>query len=167
MSIIHDSRSRRRTKAGVSIGIAGVLTMLLANTVLGTGPVGTSGAPTTLANAIIQNTVNIDANGTHFKTKDQVRVIHQQRTADPGWSSGWHQHTGPVIVTVLSGTFTFYDANCGVTPVTVGQGYIESTGEPILVRNESTTASVTWMTTQIIPVDGSTRVDVPGRCGLL
>ena len=167
MGIVHGSRSRRRTKAGASIGIAGVLTMLLANTVLGTGPVGTAGAPTTLADATIQNTVNIDANGTHLKTKDQVRVLHQQRTADPGWSSGWHHHTGPVIVTVVSGTFTFYDANCGATPVSAGQGYIESTDEPVLARNESTTASVTWITTQIIPIGGSTRVDEPGRCGLL
>lgn len=167
MARIHDTRSRRPIRAVASVGIAGVLTMLVASTVLGTAPVGTAGAPTTLANVIVQNTVNIDANGTHFKTKDQVQVIHQQRTADAGWSSGWHEHTGPVIITVLSGTFTFYDANCGSTPVTVGQGYIESTGEPILVRNESTTASVTWITTQIIPVGGLTRVDVPGRCGLL
>jgi hypothetical protein len=160
------TRSSRRVKAGASIGIAGLLTLLLANTVLGTAPVGTAGAPTTLANVIVQNTVNIDGEGTHFKTKDQVRVLHQQRTADAGWSSGWHEHTGPVILTILSGTFTFYDANCGRTTVTAGQGYIESTAEPVLARNESTTDSVTWMTTQIIPVDGALRVDVPGRCGL-
>lgn len=167
MASIQNTRSRRRLQAGASVGIAGVLTMLVANTVLGTGAVVAASVPVTLANVIVQNTVNIDANGTHFKTKDQVQVIHQQRTADAGWSSGWHHHIGPVIITVLSGTFTFYDANCGGTPVTTGQGYIESTDEPVLARNESTTASVTWITTQIIPVGGLTRVDEPGRCGLL
>jgi hypothetical protein len=81
-------------------------------------------------------------------------------------------HTGPIIIKVTAGELTFYDragvvgSGCRVTHVSAGQGCFETSGEPILARNEGT-VEADWITTQIIPVGASQRVDVtPGFCGV-
>src|SRR5439155_14221647 len=46
----------------------------------------------------------------------------------PRASTGWHTHPGPVLITVLQGTVTFYeydDPTCTPKVVTVGQGYVD------------------------------------------
>ena len=109
--------------------------------------------------------------------------------AGPGFSAGWHRHTGPVIIALTKGSLTFYDRagradsevdregdreggkGCKVTQVTAPGGYIETAGQPIQVYN-TTPAGVNngtaeWVTTQIIPPGALTRIDVtPGFCGV-
>ncbi len=130
-----------------------------------TSPSGTASS-TTLADGNTVNTVNINVDPIKLRTKDSVEVFQVSNTADPGWTSGWHKHTGPVIVNVTAGALTFYEADCTVTTVTAPGAFIETTGHPIVARNEGSVAAA-WITTQIIPVGASHRVDVtPGFCGV-
>ena len=149
----------------LTVGVAAALTMVLgavsvayANHV----PVTTTCASTgTLADGTTVNTVNINVDPTKLRTKDAVEVLHICNAGAPGFTSGWHYHTGPVIVNVTAGELTFYAPdNCAVTTVTAGHAYIETTGAPILARNESQTDTATWITTQIIPVGAPTKVDL-------
>jgi len=146
----------------------------------GTPPAGVS-TKTTLADVTVIDTVKADVPPLiKFRTTDPVEVAQFSNTAQPAdpsigqaaFSSGWHMHTGPIIIAVTAGELTFYDragavgSGCRVTHVSAGQGYFETPGEPILARNEGT-VEADWTTTQIIPVGGSQRVDVtPGFCGV-
>jgi hypothetical protein len=114
------------------------------------------------------NTVNINVDPTKLRTKEAVEVVQICNVGAPGFSSTWHHHAGPVIVNVTSGTLTFYSpTNCAGTSVAAGQAYIETTGDPILARNDSGTTTATWITTQVIPVGAELLYpETSGFCGL-
>ncbi len=129
------------------------------------GPPGQS-TSSVLADGTFVNTVNVNSDPIKLRTKDNVEVFQVSQTANSGWTSGWHEHTGPVLVNVTSGSLTFYASDCAVTTVSAGHGYIESPGDPILARNEGSSTAA-WITTQIIPVGASRRIDkTPGLCGV-
>ena len=121
-----------------------------------------------MADGTTVNTVNVNVDPTKLRTKDPVEAVQACNVGGPGWSSGWHHHAGPVIVNVTSGALTFYSpTSCSGTKVRAGQAYIETAGNPILDRNESVTKSVTWTTTQIIPVGAELYYAEPsGYCGV-
>jgi hypothetical protein len=159
---------RRAVVAGVAAAVAVVGTIGIAQ---GTPPAGTS-TKTTLADVVTQNTVNAHADPIKLRTTAHVEVAQFANTGQPGFSSGWHAHTGPVVITVTAGSLTFYDragandSGCRVTVVSAGQGYIETPNQPILARNEGS-VETDWITTQIIPVGASQRIDVAsGYCGV-
>jgi quercetin dioxygenase-like cupin family protein len=145
----------------------------LAASTIGSGvafatPAGPPGSSTTvvLADGTFVNTINVNTDPIKLRTKGEVEVFQVSSTAQAGFTSGWHQHTGPILVNITAGSLTFYAADCAVTTVTAGHGYIETPYEPILVRNEGSVTAA-WITTQIIPQGASRRVDVtPGRCGV-
>ena len=59
--------------------------------------------------------------------------------AVPVPTTGWHQHPGPIFVTVTQGTLTYYeldDPTCTPHVVTAGHGFVD-TGNGHVVRNES------------------------------
>lgn len=89
------------------------------------------------------------------------------RTFDylPGSTTGWHTHPGPVFISVISGTVTFYeldDPTCIPRVVTAGHGYVD-TGHGHIGRNE-TGLPAKDVTISIVPV-GEThlRQDVQGQ----
>lgn len=54
-------------------------------------------------------------------------------------STGWHTHPGPVFITVVQGTLTFYeydDPTCTPKVVTAGHGYVD-TGHGHMAVNET------------------------------
>jgi hypothetical protein len=167
----------RRKLALIAAGLATAISGLgVAAVALGTPGTGSVSA-TTLADVTAVNTVNMNVNRIKFRTKDPVRVVHIKNTGGPGFSSGWHSHTGPVVIAVTAGSLTFYDRadrggdECRVTTVTAPGGYIETAGEPIQVLNTTpgnvNSGTAEWITTQIIPPGASTREDVtPGFCGV-
>ena len=73
------------------------------------------------------------------KAKDPLDVVVRSHDYVAGGSTGWHKHPGPVFITVVQGTLTFYeydDPTCTPTVVSAGQGYVD-TGRGHLGRNET------------------------------
>ena len=131
-------------------------------------PAGPPGGNTSvvLADGTTVNEVNIHTEDFRLRTEENLEVFQVSQTAISGWTSGWHEHTGPVFVNITAGAMTFYDAKCKVTTVTAGHGYIESPSSPILARNEGNVQAA-WITTQVIPAGASRRIDHPtALCGV-
>jgi hypothetical protein len=169
--------TRRKARLLVLAGV--LMTALIAvGIAVATAPVGTA-TTSTLADGSTVNAINAHVTGLKLQTKGSIEVFQTTSTAQPGFSSGWHQHTGPVIVNVTAGSLTFYqpamsgnhvkrgngDNACTKTVVSAGQAFIEEPGRPIVARNEGSTAA-TWATTQLIPVGASHREDVAAFCGV-
>ena len=77
--------------------------------------------------------LNFDA-----KTKTSVDIVVRTHDYAPGGSTGWHTHPGPVFITVLQGSVTFYerdDPTCTPKVVYAGEGYVD-TGHGHYGRNE-------------------------------
>jgi quercetin dioxygenase-like cupin family protein len=73
------------------------------------------------------------------KAKDPMDLVVRQHDYDPGSSTGWHQHPGPVFITVTKGTLTYYeydDPNCTRHDVHAGQAFVDD-GHGHIVRNET------------------------------
>ena len=102
-----------------------------------------------------------------INAKDPTDVAIQQLNYQPGGTSGWHSHPGPVLLQVTSGTVTFYEGRGPCTPVTrtVGQLFIETGEHAHLGRNEGSTPA-TAIAVVFAPVGSVLRVDerAPGNC---
>ena len=99
---------------------------------------------------------------------DQARVEGRDRLRDghpgdrPAGVVRWHSHPGVVIVSVVSGSLTFYDKHCHATVHAAGSAFVESGNDPGLVRNFSDTTPATVNATYIVPAgtpNTSLRVD--------
>jgi quercetin dioxygenase-like cupin family protein len=79
-----------------------------------------------------------------LKTKGAIEVAQQRIVAVPGATFGWHSHPGPTIVTVLSGTLTFYHAENCTEAIEYGPGesFSNLPDEIHLARNEGDTELV-------------------------
>jgi hypothetical protein len=94
-----------------------------------------------------------------------IDVVVQKHDFAAGGSTGWHQHPGPVFITVTQGQLTFYERNdptCTPHVYSAGQGFVD-TGDGHIGRNE-TTAPASDVTVAIAPVGGAfrTELDAPG-----
>jgi hypothetical protein len=87
----------------------------------------------------------------------------------PGGHSGWHTHPGPSLVSVKSGTATYYDGDdprCTPHIIKQGEGFVDPGGGHLhLVRNE-TAENLELVAFQMIPLGAMRRIDVahPGNC---
>jgi quercetin dioxygenase-like cupin family protein len=94
-----------------------------------------------------------------------IDLVVQKHDYLPGASTGWHQHPGPVFITVTQGQLTFYEYNdptCTPHVYSAGQGFVD-TGDGHIGRNE-TNASAQDVVVAIAPVGGAfrTELDAPG-----
>lgn len=91
-----------------------------------------------------------------------VDVVVQRHDYAPGSSTGWHQHPGPIFITVTQGTLTFYeydDPTCTPHVYTAGQGFVD-TGDGHIGRNE-TTQPAADIAVAIAPVGTAFRAELP------
>jgi hypothetical protein len=98
-------------------------------------------------------------------------VATQAITFQPAGHSGWHSHPGPVFITVVSGTMTFYESGdpaCRPIVRTAGQGYLDTGEHAHLARNESGAPAVN-LVTYLAPPGAALRIDQPepGNCAFL
>ena len=94
-------------------------------------------------------------------TKGATDVAMQTITSPPGGSSGWHSHPGVVLVAVQSGTVTVYHADCNPTQYGPGQAFVEVGDHAVLVRNNTTSNAVLYVTL-IVPKSATLlRIDKP------
>jgi quercetin dioxygenase-like cupin family protein len=104
-----------------------------------------------------------------LKTHGESDVYIVENTVKPGGHSGWHTHPGPSLITVKSGTATFYDSDdptCTPHVYQAGTGVIDpGDGHVHLLRNEGNVDLVT-VTVQILPAGAPRRIDAPspGNC---
>ena len=98
-----ESLSRRRLTLLGGLAAATLVALAMVSVAYGTGPFGTA-TTTTLADGTSVNTINAHAGPIKLQTKESVEVFQTSSTAQPAWSSGWHVHTGPVLVNITAGT---------------------------------------------------------------
>ncbi len=73
------------------------------------------------------------------KAKSPIDVVVRRHDYAVGSTTGWHQHPGPVFITVTHGELTYYkynDRRCKPHVVSAGQGFVDN-GRGHIVRNES------------------------------
>jgi quercetin dioxygenase-like cupin family protein len=94
-------------------------------------------------------------------TKGATDVAMQTITSPPGGSSGWHSHPGVVLVAVQSGTVTLYDAHCNTTQYGPGEAFVEVGDHALLVRNNTTSNAVLYVTLIVPKSAPLLRIDKP------
>ena len=104
-----------------------------------------------------------------IKTSGTSDVYVVTNTVTPGGHSGWHTHPGPSLVSVKSGTATYYegdDPTCTPRVVKAGDGFVDHGGGHIhFIRNEGNVELV-LVAVQIVPAGAMRRIDAPapGNC---
>jgi quercetin dioxygenase-like cupin family protein len=143
-----------------SVALGLVLVAIVAGTALATGASGFHGTP--LARGTTAGPMQFNVGDIKFQTKNRVDVATSTVTFDPLGQSGWHSHPGVVLVTVTSGTVTFYQADCSFKVYPAGSSFVESNGATGLARNESGTATAVVYVTYIVPAGApALRIDQP------
>jgi hypothetical protein len=128
--------------------IATALVFVLAGTALATGALGFHG--TILARGTTPAAIQTNVGVIKFQTKGAIDIVTATVNLDPHASSGWHSHPGVVLVTVLSGTITFYDDTCVGVAHVAGTSFFETDGATGLAHNESD-APATIYVTYLVP----------------
>jgi quercetin dioxygenase-like cupin family protein len=101
--------------------------------------------------------------GVEVKSKREADLAIAKQVIEPGGSSGWHHHPAVSFFLVKSGSVTAYDKNCKKTVYKAGEGFIESSAHPGLVRNQGKAKAVVYAT-HIIPTkttEEGYRIDDP------
>jgi quercetin dioxygenase-like cupin family protein len=103
--------------------------------------------------------------GFKARAKAPLDFVVRKHDYNPGSTTGWHTHAGPVFVTVTQGTLTFYeygDRKCTPHVVSAGEGYVDH-GRGHIARNE-TDQPAQDVSVIIAPVAGAFRgeLDAPG-----
>ena len=103
-----------------------------------------------------------------LKSHDNTDIVVVRNVVAPGGHSGWHYHPGPVLVTVTTGTITFYmgdDPSCSPHVHPAGTTFFENGGMVGIARNEGT-VEATAVATFFVPAGSATRLDAPapGNC---
>jgi len=107
-----------------------------------------------------------------INTKGASHLYVLQNTVAPGGSFGWHSHTGPSLIIVMSGTATEYhgdDPTCTPHVHPAGTTFVDA-GEASghLVRNDGAVNLVVTVV-RLVPEGAVQRIDLPnpGYCPTL
>jgi quercetin dioxygenase-like cupin family protein len=144
--------------------LAVVIALALVGTALATTPSGiavTTFVRATLGSNKPHGDVNAHADHVRLHTKGATDVAMQTITSPPDASSGWHSHPGVALVAVQSGTVTFYDEHCKTTQYGPGQAFVEAGDAPQLVRNNTTSNAVLYVTFIVPKSATSLKIDKP------
>jgi quercetin dioxygenase-like cupin family protein len=100
--------------------------------------------------------------GAMIKTRGRSDVYVTHIKIEPGGHGGWHSHPGPSIITVKSGTASFYDECDNFTPhaYAAGTGFVEDAACVHLLANEDNVA-LEVVVVQIVPLGAPRRIDEP------
>ena len=137
----------RRAARGPLLAIG--LVVAFAGTALATASAGFSAQ--TLSRGALTTNVQANTGEIKLQTKGDVDFVTSAVTIAPNGSSGWHTHPGVVLVTVATGSLTFYDQNCNATVHPAGSAFFESGDDAGLVLNLSSTVTATVYATYIVP----------------
>jgi quercetin dioxygenase-like cupin family protein len=151
---------RKRT----ALLLAVVTALAVVGTALATLPSGIVVTPfvrATLDANKPHDVVRAYADHVKLQTRGATDVAMQTIMSPPGGSSGWHSHPGVVLVAVQSGTVTLYDAHCDTTEYGPGQAFVEAGDHALLVRNNTTSNAVLYVTLIVPKSAPLLRIDKP------
>jgi len=102
------------------------------------------------------------------EAKPALDIAVQRIVFQPGGQSGWHSHPGPVFISVVEGTMTFYeshDPDCAPVVRHAGEGFLDVGDHAHIARNE-TSEPATNVVTYFAPPGAALRIDQPnpGNC---
>jgi quercetin dioxygenase-like cupin family protein len=144
--------------AVTAVGLAaGVLT---ATHALATPPAGVH--PEMLGSGTTLTGFKIHVDGMKVSSEDPAGFTVEHLTFDPGGTTGWHVHPGPVLVIVIAGSVTKYSADdCTAQTYTTGQAFVENgPTDENMVRNNGSVKAET-IVTFITPPGAPIRDDAP------
>ena len=142
--------SKNRIRAGIgSPLLALALVLALGGTALASPASNFVGSLT--SRATLTEAVQVNVGVVKLQTKGPVDFVTAIVNIAPGGTSGWHSHPGVVLVSVVSGSLTFYDAKCASSVHDAGSSFVESGDTPGLVRNESNTTPAVVYATYLVP----------------
>lgn len=154
----------RRTSLAVVVLV--ILLAAAVSTALGTGASGVTAE--TARGPLVDRPLDVNwhfgpGSKVKLQTQGPMEQAVQRIVAIPGATFGWHSHPGPTIVTVLSGTLSFYHAEACTHRInyTAGQSFSNMPDEIHLAKNEGTVDLVVYAT-YFVPVGtGALRIDQP------
>jgi quercetin dioxygenase-like cupin family protein len=151
--------------AGVALTAAVAAALVFSS--LGGGPAaaGPTSAPgpsiTPLAAALVPGPIDIDRKG-------QSNVVTVRIDFNPGDTTGWHFHPGPVLVQVVSGAVTLSHAahgRCLSDVVRAGHGFFEAPGAVHVAANRRQDPAAVYATFVLPPgAPPAVSVPVPAAC---
>jgi quercetin dioxygenase-like cupin family protein len=108
----------------------------------------------------------IHVDGMKVSSEDAAGFTVEHLTFEPGGTTGWHVHPGPVLVIVKAGSVTKYSADdCTAQTYTVGQAFVENgPTDENMVRNNGSIPAET-IVTFITPPGAPIRDDAPAPPG--
>jgi quercetin dioxygenase-like cupin family protein len=124
--------------------LAIALVVAFAGTALATGATGFHSS--VLAHGTLHGSTQTNMGFVKFQTKGDIDIVTATVNLEAHATSGWHSHPGVVLVTVISGTVTFYDAQCVGIAHVAGTSFVESGGDIGLARNESDAPAQVYVT---------------------
>jgi quercetin dioxygenase-like cupin family protein len=170
---VHDKEKTMRKQIAVKAAlITTVLVALACGLSWATQGSGTSSTP--LGRARFKGPLSVVRHGAKnwvfgVDSRPAVDVATQVIVFEPGGQSGWHSHPGPVFISVVKGTMTFYeshDPDC--TPIVrhAGEGFLDTGDHAHIARNESDKPAMNVVTYFLPPDAKSLRKDeaAPGNC---
>jgi hypothetical protein len=153
------------------LAVAAVVAVIFVGRAWGT--TGSGSQSTLLGRATFDDPINVRRVGednwkVDVKAKPALDVAVQSIVFQPGSQSGWHSHPGPVFISVVSGTMTFYEGNdpdCEPIVRHAGEGYLDTGDHAHIARNE-TGETATNVVTYFAPPGAALRIDqpAPGNC---
>jgi quercetin dioxygenase-like cupin family protein len=140
--------------------LAAGLTLLLSSAFAVASPGSGISGVSTRGDGVIGGRVNINKpHVVQLRTYGDLRVFDQELTIGPLGHTGWHRHPGPVLVTVVSGTFRFQFTDCSFTDYRAGQTVVD-TGEVVHRGfNPSDTTGTSLSITYLTPVGAPLRIE--------
>ena len=121
-----------------------------------------------LASGNLSDPVQVKVKQESKTNMDVTQIQTYKITIPPGAFTGWHQHGGPHLIVVATGTLTYYegdDPTCTGVQYAAGTSILDAGLHTHFVRNEGSVDVVTYVT-QLLPTGGDFRIDVPapGNC---
>jgi Cupin domain len=159
-----------RLRKGVLVGAA-LMAAVSAGIVWATPPSGTTSV--LIGRATYDEAFKVKRTGAddwelEVEAKPALDIAVQRIVFQPGGQSGWHSHPGPVFISVVEGTMTFYesdDPTCSPVVRHAGEGFIDVGDHAHIARNE-TAEPATNVVTYLVPPGAALRIDQPspGNC---
>ena len=122
---------------------------------------GSGFGATVVSKGTLAGPVKLEGLGLKLSTKATTDMVIQQIDIAPGGQSGWHQHPGLVLVTVVIGAVNVQVECEPAQTFSAGQSFVEPPLTTVIVTNASTTAPGRNFATLVVPTGRALRIDVP------